>query len=146
MEIRALRKEDLDQLLALYEHLNPNDLPLPPRSRVDAVWAELWSDPAYHYFGGFIGTQLVTSCTLTIIPNLTRGCAPYALIENVVTHAKYRNRGYGKAVLARAVDVAWAAGCYKVMLMTGRKDAATLHFYKSAGFDSGEKTAFIKRK
>jgi GNAT superfamily N-acetyltransferase len=145
MNIRALQKEDLSKLLTLYTHLNVDDLPLPPRAKVDAIWDELCNNGSYRYFGGFVGQQLVSSCNLTIIPNLTRGCQPYGLIENVVTHAAHRNKGYGKALLAHALDAAWLAGCYKVMLMTGRKDPATLHFYAAAGFDSGEKQAFIAK-
>ena len=49
------------------------------------------------------------------------------------------------ACLNRAREIAADAGCYKIMLMTGAKDAATLNFYRSAGFDDGEKTAFILR-
>ena len=145
VNIRALQREDLDQLLALYRHLNIDDLPLPSRDTVDAIWEELCNNPNYRYFGGFVGAQLVSSCNLTIVPNLTRGCQPYGLIENVVTHAEQRNKGYGKALLAHALDAAWRAGCYKVMLLTGRKDPATLHFYEAAGFDSREKQAFIAK-
>jgi GNAT superfamily N-acetyltransferase len=89
--------------------------------------------------------QLVSSCTITVIPNLTRGGRPYGLIENVVTHADHRGRGYARAVLQDALSFAWAQGCYKVMLMTGRKDEATLRFYESAGFDRHGKQAFIAR-
>ena len=84
-------------------------------------------------------------CTLTVIPNLTRGCKPYGLIESVVTHAAHRNLGYGKAVLAHALSHAWSAGCYKVVLLTGRKSEATFNFYESAGFDRHEKQAFIAK-
>jgi GNAT superfamily N-acetyltransferase len=146
MDIRTLLKDDLDQLLALYEQLNPGDLPLPERSKVDAIWAHIQANPSYRYFGGFVGAELVSTCTLAVIPNLTRGCAPYGLIENVVTDAQHRNKGYGKRLLAHAVDSAWALGCYKVMLLTGRKDAATLRFYESAGFNSREKQAFIVKR
>jgi GNAT superfamily N-acetyltransferase len=103
------------------------------------------SSSADHYFGVFLDSQLVSTCTLAVIPNLTRACQPYGLIENVVTHAEHRNKGYGKRILAHALDSAWAAGCYKVMLMTGRKDPATLYFYESAGFDAKEKKAFIAK-
>ena len=88
---------------------------------------------------------LISSCTITVIPNLTRGCKPYGVIENVVTHAGHRNLGYGKALLAHALAHAWSIGCYKVMLLTGRKDQSTLQFYQSAGFDPYDKQAFIAR-
>lgn len=143
MNIRALQKDDLDPLLSLYAQLNPADLPLPPRAQVDALWIDVCANPAYRYFGGFVGSEMIATCTLAVIPNFTRGCQPYGLIENVVTDAAHRNKGYGKALLAHALDSAWASGCYKVMLMTGRKDAATLHFYEAAGFNSRDKQAFI---
>ena len=97
------------------------------------------------YLGGFVHDELVTSCVLVTVLNLTRGCKPYGLIENVVTHAAHRNRGYGKAVLAEALSFAWSQGCYKVMLMTGRKDEHTLRFYEQAGFDRHGKQAFVAK-
>ena len=69
-----------------------------------------------------------------IVPNLTRGGASYALIENVVTHAEHRRRGYAGALIGYAVNEAWKAGCYKVMLLTGSKNPATLRFYENCGF------------
>jgi GNAT superfamily N-acetyltransferase len=145
MMIRKLREDDLDQLLLLYQHLHSTDAPLPEISAIKRVWDEIQSNPGYHYFGGFIQNQLVSSCTLTVIPNLTRGCAPYGLIENVVTHPEHRNKGFGKAILAQALGTAWSCNCYKVMLLTGRKDPATLRFYASAGFNGEEKQAFIAK-
>ena len=70
---------------------------------------------------------------------------PYAVIENVITDQNYRNRGIGKAIMQYAINRAWEAGCYKVMLMTGRKEESTLKFYKSCGLESGLKTAFIAK-
>lgn len=145
MIIRALEEKDLSQLLLLYTHLHEADVALPESSIVEAVWCEISSNQNYRYFGGFIDDQLVSSCTITIIPNLTRGCAPYGLIENVVTHAEHRKKGYGKSILTHALSSAWSSGCYKVMLLTGRKDPATLEFYESAGFDGHEKQAFIAK-
>jgi predicted GNAT family acetyltransferase len=86
----------------------------------------------------------VASCTLVVIPNLTRGGRPYALIENVVTRADQRNYGFGSAILKAATERAWDQNCYKVMLMTGSKNPATLNFYKSAGFEQ-TKTGFQMR-
>ncbi len=50
--------------------------------------------------------------------------------------------GYGRAVLRKAVATARENGCYKVMLMTGRKDEGTLTFYEKVGFERGMKTGF----
>ena len=87
----------------------------------------------------------MASCVLSITPNLTRGCRPYGLIENVVTDAAFRRQGYGRAVLQHALKCGWQAECYKVMLLTGRKDARTSAFYESVGFDRDAKQAFLAK-
>jgi GNAT superfamily N-acetyltransferase len=145
MEIRLIKANELHDLLALYAYLHPVDESLPASAIVQEVWQELLANDCYRYFGGYMGDVLVSTCTLTVIPNLTRGCKPYGVIENVVTHADHRNSGYGKAVLKHALAHAWSVGCYKVMLLTGRKDAATFGFYESAGFDRYSKQAFIAK-
>ena len=145
MLIRYLKWADLDELLALYAHLHDFDAELPERAIVEGVWRELAANPGYRYYGGFVDNSLVSSCALTIIPNLTRGCRPYGVVENVVTHVAHRRRGYAKEVLLEALKDAWAANCYKVMLLTGRKDEATFRFYESVGFDRNGKQAFIAK-
>jgi len=144
ISIRAASLADLDRLLQLYTHLTPNNVPFP-----SAVAGEIFSKFS-RYDGsvillGEVGGELVSSCTVVIIPNLTRGGTPYALIENVVTHADHRCLGYGKSVLDFAVNHAWDCGCYKAMLMTGAMEGATLAFYESAGF-AQSKTGFQKRR
>jgi GNAT superfamily N-acetyltransferase len=146
MNIRELQPGELHSLLALYAHLHERDDPRPPDATVEAVWSEALANPRIKYFGGFAsGGDLVTSCTLTVIPNLTRSCRPYGVIENVVTHAAHRGHGWGKAVLSHALGEAWRQRCYKVMLLTGRKDEGTLRFYEQAGFDRHGKQAFVAK-
>lgn len=143
MNIRELDLHDLDALLDLYGHLHQQDLPRPERQEVESVWKQALCNDGIRYFGCFVDSQLVSSCTIAVIPNLTRGCRPYALVENVVTHSSFRKRGYGKAVLQAALEFAWDRNCYKVMLMTGRLDERTFSFYESAGFNRHKKQAFI---
>lgn len=145
MKIRPLETGDLAALLELYAHLHRQDDPLPDDAVAQTVWQEIMTQSGHTVFGCWVGNTLVSSCALTIVPNLTRGCRPYGIIENVVTHAGHRNKGHGKAILAHALSHAWAAGCYKVMLLTGRKDEATTRFYESAGFDGDEKHGFIAK-
>ncbi len=142
--IRAALPSDLEGLAALYPHLNPSDEPIArdlAASRLDAIK----QIPGSEVLLGLLDHKPVATCTLIVIPNLTRGGKPYGLIENVVTHVGYRGRGYGTRILHAAVAAAWDAGCYKVMLMTGSKQPSTLRFYESAGFEQ-TKTGFQKRR
>ena len=94
--------------------------------------------------GGELNERIVSSCVCVIIPNLTRNVRPYAFVENVVTHQEYRGRGYGSACLDYAREIAKENHCYKMMLLTGSKRESTLNFYKNAGYNSGDKTAFVQ--
>ncbi len=144
LSIRAAVESDLAAVQALFRHLHPQDPEL-PEPRVQEVWRRLVTHPGTIVFLGSLPSGLaVTSCTLHVMPNLTRNAAPYGVIENVVTHEQHRQRGYGKAVLARALAQSWQEGCYKVMLMTGSKRDSTLRFYEAAGFGR-DKTAFVAR-
>lgn len=142
--IRPATRSDLPRLLALYPHLNPAD-PIPPLDAAERRLDELHNYAGSAIFVGIADDVLVASCTLVVIPNLTRGGQPYALIENVVTHENWRGRGFGKQMLQAAVSAAWRADCYKVMLMTGSKLASTLAFYAAAGFEQS-KTGFQIRR
>ena len=143
MVIRYLQRDDLAELLALYEQLHVSDAAIPSHAAAENVWYELLESEYFTYYGVFLNATLVSSCTLSVIPNLTRACSPYGLIENVVSHANYRRKGYATSLLHAAVDDAWSAGCYKVMLLSGRKDAETLRFYERAGFDPHIKQGFV---
>ncbi|MBA3027275.1 MAG: GNAT family N-acetyltransferase [Desulfobacteraceae bacterium] len=145
MEIRELKTNELGMLLALYRHLHDRDDPLPAQEVLDDVWNRIQEDKGHRIFGLFINDQLICSCVLVVIPNLTRGFRPYGLIENVVTHSKFRNRGLGKVLLKHALEDAWGLNCYKVMLLTGRKDEAVYRFYEAAGFDRNAKQAFLAK-
>ncbi|WP_240950915.1 GNAT family N-acetyltransferase [Methanobacterium subterraneum] len=142
---RLIKESELEQLLSLYKYLIPEDPKLEIDSTLKKYWDDILSDPSLFYVVAEEEGRIVSSCNITIIKNLTREAKPYGLIENVVTHPDYRNKGYGVLVLKKAVEIAENKNCYKVMLMTSKKDEKTLHFYEKAGFDSGEKTAFIVR-
>ena len=142
--IRPANRIDLPRLLDLYVHLNPDDARCSPENAV-AVLDHLIRYEGSVVLVGTIGEALVTTCTLIVIPNLTRCGKPYALIENVVTHADHRGEGFGRTVLSAAVECAWKARCYKVMLMTGSKKPSTLAFYEAAGFEQS-KTGFQVRQ
>lgn len=145
MDIREIQSNERQMLMDLYRHLHDRDDPLPEELVLSGVWNRIQADPWHKIFGLFQNRALISSCVLVVIPNLTRGCRPYGLIENVVTHADFRNQGLGKALLKHALNDAWGLNCYKVMLLTGRKSEAVYKFYESVGFDRNAKQAFLSK-
>jgi GNAT superfamily N-acetyltransferase len=145
IDIRLARRADLAGMLSLYRHLNPDD-PAPELAKAEMAWLALIGSDITKVIVADAAGVLASSCTLVIVPNLTRGVRPYGLIENVVTHADHRRTGLGRAVLSAALDAAWKADCYKVMLATGSRREETLRFYEAAGFERGGKTFFQVRR
>ena len=145
MEIREISETELGDLMDLYLDLHEDDEPAPLDGTLESVWEKIQGNPDYICLGGFVHGKLVSSCSLIIVPNLTRCCRPYALIENVVSHQSFRRKGYGKAILQHALKLSWEKSCYKVMLQTGRLNEETFQFYEQAGFDRYAKQAFVAK-
>lgn len=141
--IREARKEDLNALLELYLFLHEEDIPEHDQNLAD-TWEQIISDPNHHLIVNEVEGKIVSSCVCVIIPNLTRNVRSYAFIENVVTHENYRKRGYAGECLDYARQIAEKENCYKMMLLTGSKKPETLRFYEKAGYNSNDKTAFIR--
>ena len=141
--VREAKKEDLDALLNLYLFLHEESIP-EHNNHLEDTWDQIIDDPNHHLIVNEIDGEIVSSCVCVIIPNLTRNVRPYAFVENVVTHADYRKKGYAGECLDYARKIAEQENCYKMMLLTGSKKTETLHFYEKAGYNSTDKTAFIQ--
>lgn len=143
MNIREASTDDLLPLLHLYTHLHGEGVPAIDDDII-RVWGNITRDPNHHVLVMPHDGEIVSSCVLIVIPNMSRSQRPYALIENMVTHPGCRKKGYATAMLNAARDIAAANRCYKIMLMTGSKEESTLRFYEKAGYNRHDKTAFIQ--
>lgn len=143
MQIRLAENEDYEQLSGLLRQLNPAD-PAASRNELE-TFQEIIASSHLSLIVAEDDGVLRGSCYLNVIPNMTRGGRPYAVIENVITDSGYRNRGIGAALMDWAIEMAWEQNCYKVMLMSGRKDESVHAFYKKCGFDAEEKQAYVRR-
>ena len=143
MIIRAARVNDYDAILDLLKYLNPDD-PTPSADLGKSTYSQILKTDNLTILVAEQDQVIVGTCYLNVIPNLTRNCSPYAIIENVVSHCEYRRQGIGQALIKHALESAEEKGCYKVMLLTGR-DQNVHEFYNSCGMQSGKKTAFIAR-
>ena len=141
--VREIYINELNSLLELYTHLHETRLP-ENTEYLEKTWNTICNDENHHIIVCDIEGEIVSSCVCVIIPNLTRNIRPYAFIENVVTHSDYRCKGYATACLEFAKEIALKENCYKMMLLTGSKENSTIEFYKQAGYNKNDKTAFIQ--
>lgn len=141
--VREIKETELQELMELYLHLHEKEIP-EITQHLRETWKTIMQDENHHIIVNVFDEKIVSSCVCVIIPNLTRNIRPYAFIENVVTHSSYRGKGYATECLNYAKKIAQESNCYKIMLLTGSKDDATLKFYNNAGYNCTDKTAFIQ--
>lgn len=141
--VREANENDLQEILELYLYLHEKSIPERSEHLAD-TWRQIIRDENHHLIVKTVDKKIVSSCVCVIIPNLTRNVRPYAFVENVVTHSDFRGKGHATECLNYAKEIAERQNCYKMMLLTGSKEQKTLEFYRNAGYNSTDKTAFIQ--
>ena len=147
MNIREAAGNDAQALKVLYfEYLTAH----PPKEEQDmALWSkrldQFAQDENMYLLVAEENGKVVSSVQMAIVESLTHNVRPFAVIENVVTHADYRNQGYASALLERASQIARERRCYKIFLETGSNKESTLNFYRSNGFEIDTKHSCLKR-
>lgn len=141
--IREIQHSDFKGLMELYMQLHDNQMP-ESTPEILELWNRIVEDKDHHIIVAEIDGRIVSSCVCVIIPNLTHNQQPYAFVENVITDEKYRKQGLATECLNYAKRIAEKENCYKLMLLTGSKKESTLNFYRQAGYNSEDKTAFIQ--
>lgn len=141
--VREAGEGDLKEILELYLYLHEQSVP-EQSDHLLHTWKQILEDENHHLIVNDRDGKIVSSCVCVIIPNLTRNVRSYAFVENVVTRADYRGCGLASECLEYAKQTAQRCNCYKMMLLTGSKDEKTLDFYRNAGYNSADKTAFIQ--
>lgn len=147
MRIRKAKATDAEDLKVLYfDYLTA----YPPKEEQDMkVWANLLDkfekDENMYLLVLEEDEKVVSSVQMAIIESLTHNIRPFAVIENVVTHIDYRNKGFASVLLNYASEIAKKHRCYKVFLETGSNKESTLNFYRKNGFEIDKKHSCLKR-
>lgn len=147
MIIRKAKASDADDLKELYFHFLTK---YPPVEEQDmALWGEMLDrfekDDKMYILVAEEDGRVVSTVQMAIIESLTHNVRGFAVVENVVTHSDYRNRGYASALLQKASEIAREHRCYKISLETGSNRESTLNFYRNNGFVIDEKHSCLKR-
>ena len=147
MIIRKAKNTDANDLKILYfDYLTQ----FPPKKEQDmSLWKQLLDkfekDENMYLLVVEEDGKVVSSVQMAIIESLTHNVSPFAVVENVVTHINYRNKGYASALLKQATEIAKERRCYKIFLETGSNKESTLNFYRNNGFSIDEKHSCLKR-
>lgn len=143
--VREAVRDDLDSIVQLNRFLNPNDSKI-NENKLKLTWEKIIENSDFFkYYVLEIDSRIISACTITVNPNLTRSCRPFAVVENVITHPDYRGEGHGKELMKRVIDYAKKCDCYKIMLLSSSDRVNAHGFYSSLGFDSKSKRAFQLR-
>lgn len=147
MIIRKAKGTDANDLKVLYfEYLTH----FPPKEEQDmSLWQNILDkferDENMYLLVAEDNGRVVSTVQMAIIESLTHNVRPFAVIENVVTHIDFRNRGYASALLEKVSEIARKHRCYKVFLETGSNKESTLNFYRENGFEIDQKHSCLKR-
>lgn len=136
--MRRARPADLDALLALYDELADTRSSAAPGDRVGAepLLEEILADPARHLIVAIADGHVVGTADLLIVTNLTHHAKPWAIVENVIVAATARRAGVGGELMRHLIELAGAAGCYKVQLLSGKQRAGAHALYRNLGLDA----------
>lgn len=140
--VRLAEEKDLEKILELYLDLHEDSIPEDSERR-RKVFTKILNNEDYNIIVNEVEGVIVSSCTCIIVPNLTRNLSSYAIVENVVTKKEYEGNGYARACLDYAKKIALDNDCYRLTLTTGSHEERTHNFYKSCGYKSEGKTAYV---
>ena len=142
MLTRLAQSADVNGILTLYRELRPGDPELPEPK---PLLSKILSNPDLALVVCECEDTLAATCMLAIVPNLASGGRPFGVLEHVVTLNSFRRRGFARAVLQFALEIAWSRNCYKVILLSGIQRSDAHAMYESVGFRGDVERGFVAK-
>jgi GNAT superfamily N-acetyltransferase len=138
IELRPATSGDADTMAALMAEMDepePADRAhSPDGAHMRAVLADMARYPDFRAYLVLERGVPVASFSLMIFSSPSHQGTRQALLDAVVVTKARRGAGIGDAMIARAMDLATEAGCYKMMLSSNLKRADAHRFYERIGF------------
>jgi GNAT superfamily N-acetyltransferase len=140
LEFRLAERADVPAILALLaddEISRQRGFGTVPEEVDAAVWAAfeaIDADPANELIVGVEDGEVAATCQLTFTPGLSRNGASRMTIEAVRVRSDRRGGGFGRLMMAYAVDRARERGCRIAQLTTDKRRTEARRFYESLGF------------
>jgi ribosomal protein S18 acetylase RimI-like enzyme len=138
LSVRRARITDLDGLLSLYGELAGFREEAAPGDSVSSrsVLEEILADRSRHLMVATVDGRLAGTADLVVVANLTHRGKPWAIVENVIVASTLRRAGVGRELMRHLIDVARAAGCCKLQLLSAKHRTEAHSLYRSLDLDS----------
>lgn len=142
--IRVATKNDVSGILDLYHQLalgqatTDNDYLSNPE-KYQQAFTQIEKFPGQQLLVAEEQGKIVGTLVMLIVPNLSHGALPWAIIENMVVAESYHRKGVGKLLIEYAEAEAKEAGCYKVQLLSDNRRQWAHAFYRAMGFKASAK-------
>ena len=136
--MRRATRDDVPAIVAMLrdDHLGATRESSPDDPVYLTAFDAIAADPHQWLVVGVLGSDIVATMQLTVIPGLSRRGARRALIEAVRVRSDQRGGGFGETLIRWAVDKARAEGCVMVQLTTDRSRVDAHRFYERLGFEN----------
>jgi len=139
--VRLATEADIPRILELYRELaitssetEQGRSPSPDDYR--RVFAEISARPGHNLVVAEEDGEVIGTLVLLIIPNLSHGALPWAVVEHMVVTCRYRRSGVGRLLMDYVTTRARDAGCYNITLSSNKKRRSAHRFYLAVGFQS----------
>lgn len=141
---RTMNKDDIPSLMKLYSQMSgaSSDFAVIDCQKIDEVWNNTKNSDIVYFVADNSG-EIISTCYICIIPNITHNGRPIGYIENVITDERFRRQGIATKVLQMAIDYGKSKDCHKIVLLSGQTRTDAHLFYKSIGFDGDRKHGFV---
>jgi ribosomal protein S18 acetylase RimI-like enzyme len=135
VRFRPAAAADLPGVLALYAQPELDDGRVLSRAEAEEVLARFAAYPDYTLYVAEENGAIVGTFALLVMDNIGHLGTPSAVVEDVAVAPALQGRGIGRQMMAHALELARAKGCYKLSLSSNLKREAAHAFYESLGFE-----------
>lgn len=126
-DIEFMKRKHLDDVILLQQNLSTF---MPPKGSYDEIWRMYSAQTNVFSVVAVLSNVVVGSASLVIEIKTRGGIVGH--IEDLVVSPHKRNKGIGKALLEKLIEIAGEKECYRLSLECQQKN---LGFYQKSNFE-----------
>jgi GNAT superfamily N-acetyltransferase len=134
INIRPATPDDALALLQLYAQPDYDNAQVLSEEGARTILFNAEKYPFYKFYIGEREGRPLGTYALLVMENIGHMGTPSAIVESVAVAPDAQGMGVGRALMAHALAIAVAQGCYKLALSSNIKRTAAHAFYDRLGF------------